>query len=51
MDLTRDEVWKVGGIPFVVELCSEGVLELVGVKCQGREPIKVLLVTIGKREG
>ena len=50
MDLTCDEVWKTGGIPLVVELCSKGVLEFVGVKCQGREPIKVLLVTIGKKE-
>jgi len=22
VDLTRDEVWKAGGIPVVVELCS-----------------------------
>ena len=50
MDLTSDKVWKSGGIPFVVELRSEGVLEFVGVKCQGREPIKVLLVTVGKKE-
>jgi hypothetical protein len=32
VDLTCDEVWKAGGIPFVVELCSEGVLEFVRVE-------------------
>ena len=32
MDLARDEVWKAGGIPVVAELCSEGVLKLVGVE-------------------
>jgi len=32
VDLTCDEVWKTGRIPFVVELCSEGVLEFVRVE-------------------
>lgn len=51
MDLTCDEVWKVGGVPFVVELCPQGVLEFVRVEGQSREPIKVLLVAVDKREG
>ena len=51
MDLARDEVRKAGGVPFVVELCSEGVLEFVRVEGQCCEPVKVLLVTVGEKEG
>lgn len=32
VDLTCNEVWKVRGIPVVVELCSEGVLQFMRVK-------------------
>lgn len=32
MDLARDEVWKAGRIPFVAELCLEGVLKFFGVE-------------------
>ena len=51
VDLACDKVRKVGGIPFVAELCSEGVLEFLRVEGQGREPVKVLLVTVGEKEG
>jgi len=51
VDLTCDEIGKAGGIPVVVELCSEGVLEFVRAEGQSRESVEVLLIAIGKKEG